>query len=254
MLTKTIKFDADVVDILRSKVTWNDDGTQCKIAPLDRPSYEKVNKALAAMGGKWVSGKTKAHVFPTDPRPQVDGLLESGVLTVERDGFFETSSEVLEQMLEMIRIRANCLEPSAGMGAIADHIPLAKSAVICVEKNPQRAEALRAKGYTVNCTDFLQYDPMSRFETIVMNPPFEEGQDMAHVRHAYDLLTHDGEMVAVMSEGAFYRKDAKAVAFRKWLEKVSAGRGGSDTIELDAGAFKSSGTGVKTRIVAIRKE
>jgi hypothetical protein len=33
---------------------------------LDRKTYEAVNKALTAIGGKWTGGKVKAHVFPRD--------------------------------------------------------------------------------------------------------------------------------------------------------------------------------------------
>lgn len=81
-----------------------------------------------------------------------------------------------------------------------------------------------------------------------MNPPFEEGQDILHVRHAYECLAEDGAMVAIMSEGSFFRQDKRAADFRAWLDLV----GGSNE-ELPADAFKESGTSVRTRLVVIRK-
>jgi hypothetical protein len=63
-----------------------------------------------------------------------------------------------------------------------------------------------------------------------MNPPFEKGQDIEHVRHAYDQLKPGGRVVAIMSEGPFFRSDKKATEFRDWLEsrrrhQREAGRG-----------------------------
>jgi 16S rRNA G1207 methylase RsmC len=54
-----------------------------------------------------------------------------------------------------------------------------------------------------------------------MNPPFSNGQDIDHVRHAFDLLADGGRLIAIMSEGTFYRSDKKAVNFRAWLDEHS---------------------------------
>jgi hypothetical protein len=44
----------------------------------------------------------------------------------------------------------------------------------------------------------------------VMNPPFANFQDIAHVRAAFNLLEPGGRSVAVMGEGVFFRQDRKA--------------------------------------------
>jgi hypothetical protein len=246
MLTKTLKFSPDVLTVLRN-MTWNDDGTIGYLhGQLDRKLYVDTNKALDAMGGKWNKGK-KGHVFAFDPRPQVEGLLDSGTLTVERDGFFETPKAVVDRMVSLVWPCGDVLEPSAGMGAIVDNLPNGDYSLACVEKNANRVNALREKGYVVHCMDFLQYDETT-FDTIFMNPPFEESQDIAHVMHAYSLLNDDGKMVAIMGEGAFFREDKKAAAFREWLDSV-----GGWSEQLPDGSFKESGTGVATRIVVIEK-
>lgn len=249
MLSKTLKFDQDVVAILRS-ASWSDDGLLAVLTcgQLDRKTYENVNKALEAMGGKWTR-KVQGHIFPTDPRPQVEGLLETGSLQVVRDGFFETPLDVVRRMTEIIDPTGNVLEPSAGLGAIADHLPILQDRVLCIEKNEQRAAALVKKGYTTRCMDFLEFKPRGEyFDTIFMNPPFEEGQDIDHVKHAYALLSPGGSLISVMSEGPFFRNDRKAIDFRHWLHAV-----GAYDEKLPEGSFKSSGTGVAARLVWINK-
>lgn len=264
-LTKTLKFDEQTLNVIR-RMQWSDTGLTAVIhETLDRALYEKVNKALTAMGGKW-SRSIKAHVFKTDPRPQVEGLLEAGSLTVERDGFFETPRAVVERMLElapMPEYRAHILEPSAGMGAILEVLMSQKFATernsfyFC-EKNDQRADHIK-KNFDAERVgkDFMKleaFDPIEQevryYDRIYMNPPFEEGQDIDHVQHAYDLLADSGDaaLVAVMSEGPFFRADRKATEFREWLEDV-----GGISEPLPAGSFKESGTGVNTRLVLIKK-
>jgi len=45
---------------------------------------------------------------------------------------------------------------------------------------------LEVKGFNVVGNDFLEHK--KSYDRIVMNPPFENFQDIDHVRHAYDLL------------------------------------------------------------------
>ncbi len=78
-----------------------------------------------------------------------------------------------------------------------------------------------------------------------MNPPFENGQEIDHVRHAFSLLAPGGRLVSVMSEGPFFRSDSKAIAFRAWLDEV-----GAETESLPENAFvevKRSGRRVHER-------
>ena len=88
------------------------------------------------------------------------------------------------------------------------------------------------------------------YDRIIMNPPFEKGQDIDHVRRAYDMLHPNGRIVAIMSEGPFYRSDSKAQEFRAWLDD----KGGTSE-KLPEGSFKDSdrSTGVNTRLVIIDK-
>jgi len=245
MLTKILQFDNDVLAVLRT-MGWQDDGKLgiLTCGQLDRKLYVRVNKALNAMGGKWNRSKG-GHIFPLDPRPQVEGLIENGVLTVECDSFFETPPEVVAHMVELVQPIGDVLEPSAGLGAIADRLPISKAHILCIEKNEQRAAKLREKGYVVQCGDFLTMTP-GVFDTIFMNPPFEEGQDIGHVQHAFECLALGGVLVSVMSVGPFFRSDRKATAFREWLDRI-----GGYTIDLPLNSFKHSGTSVNACLVVI---
>lgn len=245
---KTLEFGNDVLDII-SAMEWRDDGRLgiLTCGQLDRQLYIRVNKALEALGGKW-NRKRGGHVFPIGPRPQLDDFVRNGMLTIERDGFFETPIEIVERMIELANLVGRILEPSAGLGAIADNLPVPKSQILCIEKNEQRTEVLRDKGYDVLCGDFLEQYMPDEFDTIIMNPPFEEGQDIDHVRHAYFCLASGGTMVSVMSEGPFFRDDRKAVAFRDWLEGV-----GGESFKLLPQSFKKSGAGIHARLVSICK-
>lgn len=247
MLTKTLKFDSDVLQVLQG-IQWSEDGTHGTITQqLDRKLYERTNKALEAMGGKWNRGQ-KCHIFPTDPRPSVEGLLQSGALTVDRDGFFETPAALCERMVRIGNVNASkrILEPSAGLGAIARQIRYAGGSPVCIEINEGRCWQLREQNFETICGDFMEHT--GTYDLIIMNPPFEQGQDIDHVLHAFELLANGGRIVSIMSEGAFFRSDKKSVAFREFLDAF----GWSE--ELPAGTFKKSGTGVNTRLVVIDKE
>lgn len=170
-------------------------------------------------------------------------------------GFFVTHKEGAERVIYEADIQKGetVLEPSAGTGNLADLAREAGGDVYCIEIRPALAEILELKGHDVKCCDFLDRRTGSIHDKIIMNPPFEKGQDIDHVRLAYSLLKKDGgRLVAIMSEGTFFRSDSKASGFRTWLEDVG---GWSDN--LPEGSFAKAGevnrTGTATRIVVIEK-
>lgn len=170
--------------------------------------------------------------------------------------FFPTPAAVTEEMLAAADIRPGMgvLEPSAGMGHIADRIREKGVEPVVAELEPQKRELLEAKGYEVIGKDFMKDIPEGEsFDRIVMNPPFSKRQDTEHVRRAYDLLNPGGKLVAIVSEGSFFGKDKKASEFRDWLEEV-----GGTSEKLAEGSFNDPSlpvtTGVNTRMVVIEKE
>ncbi len=167
-------------------------------------------------------------------------------------GFFETPPSLAAEIVAhaIIEPGMTVLEPSAGRGALAREAAKAGGVVTCVEIQRGHADDLLAERLgDVMCEDFLGIDPRvvrSRFDRIVMNPPFDQGRDIDHVMHALDLLKPDGVLVAIMSAGAEFREDAKSLAFRKRVESL-----GGRFRDLPPGSFKESGTMVNTVCLAI---
>ena len=252
MLTKTLKFDDDVLDVFRA-MEWRNNGLLGIITggQLERDLYVRCNKAYDALGGKW-DRKAGGIVFKIDPRSEIEGLISDGQLQIDRDGFFETPRAVVERMLELVPFPIGetnsyfVLEPSAGLGAIARYLHGLNFTLI--EKNHERCEELKKTYKHVLEMDFLKFNQTEFFMRIYMNPPFEELQDIDHVKHAYDLLASGGKMVSVMAESAFFRSDKKSTVFREWLNEVNA-----YNEKLPERSFKESGTYVKTRLLVIEK-
>lgn len=162
-------------------------------------------------------------------------------------GFFPTPRPKADDMVKIADLCADdrILEPSAGAGAIAEAIRDAGYSVRCIEYNYTLCEILRRKGFETIQGDFLEH--WKHYDKILMNPPFENSQDIDHVLHAYQILNKGGRIVAIMSAGVFYRDQLKARAFREWLEDVGYYE------ELPAGTFTVSGTGVNACLVVINK-
>lgn len=178
--------------------------------------------------------------------------LERSLVGIDIPGYFPTPKAVVDRMIEIAEIEPGMkvLEPSAGKGNIADAIKEAGITPDVIEINSTLRDVLEAKKYNLVADDFLEFNE-GGYDRIIMNPPFEKGQDIDHVRHAYDLLKPGGKLVAIMSEGPFFRNDKKAKEFREWLESV-----GGRSEKLPEGSFKSSErpTGVATRLVVIENE
>ncbi len=102
-------------------------------------------------------------------------------------------------------------------------------------------------GFQTGDNSFMGKLAGSGFDRVLMNPPFEKGQDAEHVMRAHALLAPGGWLIAIMSPGPFFRSDAKAVDFRDWF----ASRRGAK-MDLPADSFKESGTGVASVMVAIK--
>jgi predicted RNA methylase len=184
-----------------------------------------------------------------DPEEAKLRKLETEARLNTGNGWFWTPKKIADRIIYLSNIYAGLkvLEPSAGIGDLL--APVQNLGVIdleVIELSPSRQEVLRLKGFQVVGYDFLEHE--GEYDRIIMNPPFENGADIDHLRHAWECLAPGGRIVCIMCEGPFFRSDRKSEDFREWLDGV---HGESET--LPEGAFKEAGTGVNTRVVVIDK-
>ncbi len=180
-------------------------------------------------------------------------LKEREIWNTKIPGFFPTPPELIQRALELAEIRSTdkVLEPSAGKGDILEAIrkEYGKSLNLSAcEIHFTLREILKWKGFKIVGDDFLKYQ--GQYDKIVMNPPFENGQDIDHVLHAYSLLNKGGRLVAIMSEGFIFRKFKKEEQFREFLSQKNAFI--SEPLQE---AFKNAfhSTGIRVRIVMMEK-
>jgi len=240
-----IKTKADVESILGYDKIPTSQWTQPvrkRLAKMDITADWQIKEARKALDEIGKQKKTtKADLEAAEIKK-----IEQDLSLRKEPGFFVTPDDVVQRMVDRADIQKGdaILEPSAGLGNIADKLP--KDQIEVIEYNSARQNLLKRKGYDIAGTDFLEHK--GQYDKIVMNPPFEKGQDITHVRHAYNQLKPGGKIVAIMGEGAFFRGDKKATSFRSWFDDL-----GGVSEKLPQGSFKKSGTGVAARIVELEK-
>jgi phospholipid N-methyltransferase len=246
------KIPDDVRSILaRSAITGS---TLVLPEQLDRETYSRVAKVLAMARGKW-DRKAKGHVFPFDPRELMDDAIGTGGIVNQKKTlqFFETPRDLAARMAHVAKLTKGdkVLEPSAGLGRIVRALITYETIVDAVEIDETNCCALRdIPGIRVINGDFQVFHDagLSLFNAVVMNPPFTNNQDITHIRWAWDMLLSGGRLVAICSEGPFFRSDAVAARFRGWLDEISA-----VTEKLPVNSFRESGTDVATRLIVASK-
>ena len=200
------------------------------------------------------------HFSPSQVRKQNEHEqeikeLEMEVFNAKIPGFFPTPLPLIERMIALSSLKASdrVLEPSAGKGDILDVIKdqFPDIQLDAVERHSTLVKILILKGYNFVGSDFLAYQPEKKYDKIIMNPPFENGQDIDHVSHALNLLKPGGRVVAIMGEGAFFRQFKKDTNFRELNTEKNAYI--SEPIKE---AFKTAfmSTGVNVRMVAINQD
>lgn len=266
-----VEIAPDVLDVLAA---GHGDGNVFYLAPdqLDRKLYEAVNEVLARIGGTW-NRNGKGHVFETDmdAGQLVARVVESREMPPQSPtppenptAFFPTPPEVAGMLLDgpgLPRVpdgAARILEPSAGSGALATAVleHCARRGIdaeldACEVVPRMRDRLKQIDGVHLAGEDFLTYRPDALYDAVVMNPPFAvEGDRLAyltHISHAWSLLAPGGVLLAVAPGGFIFRDDKPIAALRDLVERCGA------WIDAGDGAFKPSGTGVRTVLLGATK-
>lgn len=122
--------------------------------------------------------------------------------------FYPTPESLGAKVAELIqKPQPPILEPSAGTGNLIQAFSKGKfewsnprfeeKDFHCVELNHQRAAFLKDKGYPVVWNDFLTFDPLTPYQTIIMNPPFHDGAK--HLLKALNILYDGGEIACILN-------------------------------------------------------
>jgi len=238
---------------LKIRDQWNQNRILEPIKDFDRiQKMGLINEAILKTALRELANLT-AGTGPTEEQKRNQELkeLERSFINKKIDGFFPTPPELIETMLKMVKVFENetILEPSAGLGHIAEAIRQKhpENALNLIEVNTSLSEVLRKKNFEVENEDFLKTS--TKYDVIFMNPPFEKGQDIDHVNHAFKLLNPGGRLVSIMAANKF-KKDKKTVDFNEFV--LNNGY----SIENPEGSFKSAfnSTGVSTITVYLEKE
>jgi phospholipid N-methyltransferase len=219
----------------------------------------------AAVEREVFRNQTLMNMFQTLDRTETPAekvqRMERELLLRGIPGFFPTPREQAGRLVHLvspIRPGSLVLEPEAGTGALIDAVLREQSdiRVHYFEVNYTLCDFLAAKYgddrriYQPgrDFTEIVAATYAPRYDIIVMNPPFENGQDAQHIQLAYELLAPGGQLAAIAGSGVFFRSDKRSTAFREFLEQTDA------VVEaVPDGAFKSVGTGVSCKTVFIEK-
>lgn len=206
---------------------------------VDKFVYRELCDALTAIGGDMSTDGSCLLSF--HPDEVLMEIVYSGCLPDARSHqFYPTPALLAEHAADLLDVKNSdrILEPSAGIGGLADYLPVSQTT--CVEYAPVHCEILRSKGFSqVECADFLEWSTqyVGSFEKILMNPPFTSRQAEAHLDSALSCLSPGGRLVAVLPSGLAKRwkpcpSEKAAVTWEPTMHDAFPGVGVSITIAV----------------------
>ncbi len=234
----------DVVLINISKMVLN--GNRLELPKEEQFSnYALVKKTLLTAGFSY-----KKNGFESDKAEDLLNRILTGekVNDKKKFQFFATCKPQVKAVQEKACVEDHhcVLEPSAGHGDLVEG--LKKENVQCFELFEDNVKILQDKGYQVTSGDFLEILAQPVYDRILANPPFTKNQDIKHIKHMYEFLNASGRLVSIASKSWQTGQQKLQKEFRDWLEEV-----GGEVEEVEAGAFKESGTNIATVIITIDK-
>ena len=211
-----------------------------------RPEPIKKEVKETPIQKRLINAMNETHQYKAPERTEYDDLkdrLKEGVQTVSVPQLFPTPPETAAYMAELAEIEPgmDILEPSAGTGNLIKSFPCIRpnGSVTAVEKIYSLGEHLKPLADKVICSDFLECNgDLGKFDRIVMNPPFKNGEDIKHIEHAKTFLKPGGVLVALCAGGP-RQKTALEDTAELWKPQ--------DNI------FKNQGTNVNSVIMVYRE-
>ena len=140
--------------------------------------------------------------------------------------FYPTPSGIAGRLLAGVNFNKvkTVLEPSAGKGDLLDYASQRKRTYRfgrergysrgselecdCIEIDTNLQAILTSRGYRVVHDDFLSFVTRKRYDLILMNPPFSEGD--LHLLHAIDLCENGGQIACILNAETLHEFPARA--------------------------------------------
>lgn len=213
------------------------------IKRLQRMGIDDINTLRAAIRELLQLGRGAA-IDPEQAQKLKTKELERKYIGAKIPGFFPTPEGLTEKKIRLLDIQDGdtICEPSAGLGHMADMVKTLGHEITCIEIHTGLSEVLREKGHTVINADFLTHT--GKYDKILMNPPFENLQDIEHVKHAFSLLNEGGRLVATMANNKQRKPE-----FLEWVNE----HGWYEENPADSFASAFNPTGVSTITVVLEK-
>lgn len=237
--------------------------TDAKVTQPPAPE-DGVPAALPALPAPEPAGPREVFV-PRAPTEfdQIRKQLRDGVKVVSAPQLFPTPPQLAARMAELAGVTDGdrVLEPSAGTGRLVEALRNTEKSmhIVAIEVNRQLAAVLHTafgerpsdvpQEVEVIAQDFMDLQPgagstgqIGMFDAVVMNPPFADGQDIKHIKHALTLVKPGGRLVAICADGPKQNEQ-----LRPLVESY-----GGEWERLPSGTFKESGTGVNTVLLYLQ--
>ena len=182
-------------------------------------------------------------------RQKIARLKDSAALVVSSFNLFPTPEPIADMMADLFDSFGHTLEPSAGTGRLYQAVRRldATCEMNLIDISPECCRVLRdirdsmddSINTSIEQADFLNLPVRDLFDSIIMNPPFKNGIDVRHVKHAMTMLKPGGRLVSLVANGPRQRAGLEQIA--------------DEWIDLPAGSFKGEGTNVDVALIVIDK-
>jgi hypothetical protein len=131
------------------------------------------------------------------------------LLFKDNPDFYPTPENLIRKMTSYIDMRTirTILEPSAGSGNIVEFLNKryesdsynrrSKLDIDCIEQDNSLQMILKGKGYRVVQDNFLDYNSFKKYDLIIMNPPYSQGDK--HLLKAIQLQERGGKIICLLN-------------------------------------------------------
>jgi hypothetical protein len=168
----------------------------------DKEAMREAEEILRSIGGVQTKGVWWQFDYP--PFEVIREICITGCIPDRvSHQFYPTPPKLARIATELAAIGPadRVLEPSAGQGDLAADLPPERTT--CIEISALHCAVLKARGLSATEADFLEWAPRTlttstRFDRILMNPPFADGRAVAHLQAAAQLLAAGGRLVAIL--------------------------------------------------------